>query len=313
MNFQELGLILQREREKKGFSIEVVVEATKISRINLVALENGDRSSLPHPVYTKGFVKSYARFLDLDANELSMIVDREYQVDGQGLDGVSYDVAPMVETMLQEANEPAVRKKAMWPLVFVVVVLIALIIFFVVRFNEGDEKQVVEVPASSEVVENPVSSAPESVNSEAEEKPALPEVADESESTEPLATPEATVPVVEPPKPVAEPVKKVEKKEVAQAPKPEKAEKPAKQKYDHVLVIRATTDKGCWIGVWKGDEAEMARDFVLKEGEPLRLMFNLPRRIRIGNAAGVSVTHNGKPYPLDSAKGNIQTLRFGAD
>jgi cytoskeleton protein RodZ len=84
-----------------------------------------------------------------------------------------------------------------------------------------------------------------------------------------------------------------------------------KQKYEHVVIIRATTEKGCWIGLWKGDEVNMARDFVLKEGEPLRLMFNSPRRIRIGNAAGVSVSYNGKPYPLDSARGNIQTLRFG--
>lgn len=39
MNFEELGLTLQREREKKGLSIEVVMEATKISRTNLVAME----------------------------------------------------------------------------------------------------------------------------------------------------------------------------------------------------------------------------------------------------------------------------------
>ncbi|MFH1912788.1 MAG: DUF4115 domain-containing protein [Pseudomonadota bacterium] len=85
------------------------------------------------------------------------------------------------------------------------------------------------------------------------------------------------------------------------------------QKYDHVVIIRATTSKGCWVGVWQGEETNMSRDFVLREGEPLRLMFNSPRRIRIGNVAGVTVTYNGKPYPLQNARGNIQTLRFGTD
>jgi cytoskeleton protein RodZ len=29
--------------------------------------------------------------------------------------------------------------------------------------------------------------------------------------------------------------------------------------------------------------------------------------------AGVTVTYNGKPYPLENARGNIQTLRFGME
>lgn len=110
-------------------------------------------------------------------------------------------------------------------------------------------------------------------------------------------------------KPV-EPAKKVDSKKVV-VPKAETSKKIKKQQYDHVLIIRAISDKGCWIGVWRGNETAMARDFVLKQGEPLRLMFNNPRRIRIGNASGVSVTYNGKPYSLDAAKGNIQTLKFG--
>ena len=55
------------------------MEATKISRTNIVAMEGGDRSALPLPVYAKGFVKSYARYLGLDADELCMVVDREFQ------------------------------------------------------------------------------------------------------------------------------------------------------------------------------------------------------------------------------------------
>jgi len=305
MNFQELGLTLQREREKKGLNMEVVMEATKISRINLVALEKGDRSSLPHPVYTKGFVKSYARFLGLDADELSMIVDREYQSEGYDEDDIAYDVSPLAEKAFHENDVPADKKRSMWPALLVIVFLIGVIVVLVVNLNKNDEQQPVEPPASTEAVEEtaPLPSEPVTPKPK-EETPSL-DGSDDTASTESdSAKPQANskpAPIVEP-----KPEPKVEQK-----PAKTQAAKPEKQKYDHVLIIRATTDKGCWVGVWKGDEADMARDFVLKEGEPLRLMFNNPRRVRIGNASGVSVLYNGKPYLLDNAKGNIQTLRFG--
>jgi len=315
MNFQELGLTLQREREKKGFSIEVVMEATKISRINIVALENGDRSGLPHPVYTKGFVKSYARLLGLDADELSMIVDRECQSEEQDADDVAHDGSSMAERALREADAPSAGKRSVWPWILAVVFLIGVIIVLVVGSNKGDEKQSVESPVLSETIEDAAPSAPAPSIPEPEEESAAVQADEDkgvategSELTEQQAAPESVTPVVEPEKPEAKPVEKIEKKAVKT-----QAAKPEKQKYDHVLIIRATTEKGCWIGVWKGDDADMARDFVLKKGEPLRLMFNNPRRIRIGNAAGVSVVYNGKPYPLNDSSGNIQTLRFGTN
>lgn len=92
--FPGTGLDLTAGTGKKGLSIEVVMEATKISRINVLALESGDRSALPHPVYTKGFVKSYARFLGLDSDELSMAVDREFQEEAEEAEEVE-EVVPM--------------------------------------------------------------------------------------------------------------------------------------------------------------------------------------------------------------------------
>ena len=322
MNFQELGQALQEGREAKGMTIEAVMEATKISRINLIALESGDSSSMPHPVYTKGFVKSYARLLGLDADELSMVVDREYQLDEQNADEVDYEVSPSAEKAFQEADAPAVKKRSVWPSILLVVVLSCSILALVMYLNKSEEistpvqtsetSESVETPESSVVME-PIEDAVETV------EPAEGEAVVE-EAVTPVEVPEEIKPEPAP----ATPQPEAEKPVAAQPaiPQPGAGEKevvatqeaaPGQTRYAHVMIITATTNKGCWIGVWKGDESKMARDFVLKKGEPLRLMFNYPRRIRIGNVAGVTVTYNGKPYALDKNKSNIQTLFVGME
>jgi len=323
MNFEELGLTLKREREKKGLSIELVMEATKISRTNIVAMEEGDRSSLPHAVYAKGFVKSYARYLGLDADELSMTVDREFVDETEDLEETAYDVSPAAEKAFQGADVVETKNRSVLPMLLVAVLLIAVVVLLLMNLNAVEsEKTIAPAPAAETVVPDvdiptspteqesvPQESVVEDVATSAVETANESEVATENEGAADV-TPEVPVEtVVESQKPAAAPEKKVE----APVEKPVVAVKPEKQKYDHVLIIRATTDKGCWIGVWRGNETKMARDFVLKQGEPLRLMFNSPRRIRIGNVAGVTVTYNGKPYSLSGATGNIQTLRFGTE
>lgn len=309
MNFQELGLMLQRERESQGLTIEAVMEATKISRINLVALEKGDRSALPHPVYTKGFVKSYARLLGLDPDELSMVVDREYQSDVAEVEEVSYDVSPGAEKALQEADAPTASKRSIWPSLLIIVALGCAILLLVLNLNKSD---VSDQPAEETKVEEsqpvPEQPEPEVVESQDAIEPQSEQPA--PETAEPPAVPAEPVPEPEKPEAAAAPAVQPEAPAVPQTEESSEATQEAVQ-YAHVLIIRATTDKGCWVGLWKGDEANMARDFVLKKGEPLRLMFNNPRRIRIGNVAGVEVTYNGKPYPLKDNKSNIQTLVFG--
>lgn len=336
MNFEELGLTLQREREKKGLTVEAVMEATKISRTNIVAMESGDQGSLPHPVYAKGFIKSYARFLGLDADELSMVVDREFQDEDEGPEEKAYEVAPDAEKAFHDKDAGETKGKSAWPLMLVLVLLVAGAVFLVMNLGGDDEKPEAEVVAESvEETAPPTPARPESVEEEGaadvehdvnvSEQPVEEEAARaDTETTDLESAVQSEKPqeeVEEPasesvaaskpeptPEPEVEPVQEAEPET-----KPVEAVESQKPKYDHMLVIQATTEKGCWIGVWKGDEAGMSRDFVLKKGEPLRLMFNTPRRIRIGNVAGVTVTYNGEPYALDDARGNIQTLRFGME
>src|SRR4051812_25171894 len=67
-----LGETLQAAREQKGVDLHRAERDTKIRAKHLAALETGDYSELPGPVYTRGFLKNYATYLGLDADELVM-------------------------------------------------------------------------------------------------------------------------------------------------------------------------------------------------------------------------------------------------
>jgi len=64
------GEELRREREIRGISLKEIADATKISKRFLEAIERNDHKTLPAPVFTRGFVREYARYLGLNADEM---------------------------------------------------------------------------------------------------------------------------------------------------------------------------------------------------------------------------------------------------
>ncbi len=64
------GEELRREREIRGISLKEISDATKISKRFLDALERNDHKTLPAPVFTRGFVREYARYVGLNVEEM---------------------------------------------------------------------------------------------------------------------------------------------------------------------------------------------------------------------------------------------------
>jgi cytoskeletal protein RodZ len=126
------GEDLRREREIRGISLKEISDATKISKRFLEQIEKNDYRTLPAPVFTRGFVREYARYLGLNAEEM---VSR-YNHAAAGDDRIEKTahlerlVAPAVES---EAVPP--RKKGIPPpyaridrnLIAAVVIAVALI------------------------------------------------------------------------------------------------------------------------------------------------------------------------------------------
>jgi cytoskeleton protein RodZ len=65
-----VGEILAAERRRQGKALNDAVDGTKIRSRLLDALENGRYGELPSPAYVKGYIQSYARFLEIPAEPL---------------------------------------------------------------------------------------------------------------------------------------------------------------------------------------------------------------------------------------------------
>lgn len=66
----KLGEILRNAREERGIDLARVERDTKIRSRYLSALERSEFRDLPGPVYTKGFLRNYAEYLNLDPEYL---------------------------------------------------------------------------------------------------------------------------------------------------------------------------------------------------------------------------------------------------
>lgn len=80
-----LGCELRRLREQKGLTINEVAARLKLPARQIETLERGEYVGLPEPVFVRGFLRSYGRFLGMDEIHLNdflikiMPVYQDYQ------------------------------------------------------------------------------------------------------------------------------------------------------------------------------------------------------------------------------------------
>ena len=118
MTLQELGLLIKEKREAKGLSIEDVASRIKVASRILQNIDNGDLKRLPHAVYTKGFIRSYALLVGMDNQELTEALDAVFPPETLK--------AASQESSLNLMNKPSRRsgkKKSGWLLFIIILVL----------------------------------------------------------------------------------------------------------------------------------------------------------------------------------------------
>jgi cytoskeletal protein RodZ len=131
-----VGEILQTARERKGVDLARAERETKIRARHLASLESGDLSALPAQVYAKGFLRNYATYLGLDAEEVLARWRRE-------VDQPTSSDPPRVKPPPQPITAPGRGIKFTSGL-FVAVVLATIVFLFVgyiglqlVRFTQN--------------------------------------------------------------------------------------------------------------------------------------------------------------------------------
>jgi cytoskeletal protein RodZ len=129
----QIGAILEKKRLEKGLSLKEVEQATKIRTRYLEGLEREDPTSLPDPVYARGFLKTYANFLGLDGEQLSRefrdhrAPRRERQPGYERLQKGEFDQPLINPGGVDDAERSGVSGATILTIVFAVLVL-ALVI-----------------------------------------------------------------------------------------------------------------------------------------------------------------------------------------
>ncbi len=136
------GEDLRREREIRGISLKEISDATKISKRFLEQIEKNDYRTLPAPVFTRGFVREYSRYLGLNAEEM---VSR-YNHGAAGDDRIE-KTAHLDRLVKPEVESTPARKKGIPPpyaridrnLIAAIVIAIALaaVIWWAVQHKRG--------------------------------------------------------------------------------------------------------------------------------------------------------------------------------
>ena len=116
-----LGDALRERREHKGVTMQQAAEDTRIREKFLQAIESGDYQSLPGTVYTKGFLRNYAQYLGLEAEEMLALYTGE-----RGGSDPARTFAPM---------RPLVKRSFIFtPTVLVPVIVLGGILLFIAYF-----------------------------------------------------------------------------------------------------------------------------------------------------------------------------------
>ena len=112
----EIGDTLREARSRKGLTLRDVEDGTKIRSRYIQALEGDDFEVIPGPAYVKGFLRTYAGFLDLDAD----LLVNEYRV--------RYEHAPEPHKVLTTRPQSLRTRAARGPSRTWLVGLIALVV-----------------------------------------------------------------------------------------------------------------------------------------------------------------------------------------
>ena len=75
-----LGKTLAKEREQRGISLEEIAESTKINIRFLRNLEEDKLDLLPGKFFTRGIIRTYAKYVGLDENDVLLKYHEDYQM-----------------------------------------------------------------------------------------------------------------------------------------------------------------------------------------------------------------------------------------
>jgi cytoskeleton protein RodZ len=280
-----IGDILRRERQRRHVELSTIAGELKISTRFLEAMEQDDFGKLPGGVFTKSFVRQYASYLGLDAEELVAEMEHAAQPEGDNasLPGKPKPDVPGIDLEMGDGNWQSVRERRSplpsWFRAGVLLVVLMLVCSGVYWWWQRPRHQVLAhetpVPQKAVPVIQPSPPPPPAVTTQASVDPS-----DSVAPLQPSPTPAAPTPEI----PVA-------------TPNPNAA-----------LHVGITADEEVWVRAVVNGKSQF--EGVLQPHETRSIDADGEVTVRLGNAGGATLTFNGKPVGAVGPKGQIRTVQF---
>lgn len=290
-----VGRILTQAREQAGLTCDEAAARLRLSPRQVSALESGNMDALPGPAFVRGFIRNYAKLLQIDAEPL-LEACRTYAPDAK-----QAHISLHTENILIEGRE---RKSWQSYLIVAAVVGAVLAGWMWYMSYQGKPQAPAEEAAEATAQEQPLplfgETAPaapaqtESAPAAAEPMPPAPAdvTSQPAPAVPPAAEPAAAVPQHTAPSEAAPPP-------TAASPAPAAAR------------LKLNFTETGWVSIRDRDGKEIFNKTVsaggseLVEGMP-------PFKIVLGNATGMQVIYNDAPVDLAlHTKGNV--ARFTLD
>lgn len=153
-----VGEVLASERRRQGKSLNDAVEGTKIRSRLLDALENGRYDQLPSPAYVKGYIQSYARFLEIAPEPLLEQYRKEASLIERPQSPVDRYMSQIPhETVVPGRDQAHAIPRNVWIATAAVVIVVALLICGISRLFTASTSSVPKqgTTPSSEVTASP--------------------------------------------------------------------------------------------------------------------------------------------------------------
>lgn len=306
---EEFGEILREERVRNGLTVDEIASRLKITSRMVRAIEDGDMKSMPHAVYAKGFIRSYAQLLGIDEEEVKVacqaLTERHEESHQETFSTVS----------------PAPRKSSGAGRKIVLPILCLVVILGVGYWAYSRELHLQLIDTVQSWTSSAMDFAKEKTASL--ESPSKKEEAPKEKS--PVAQPVLPPAVVDktpsaPEKPIADqaPEKPQENADLRLPPSQLTLQTgegtgtsmavPTGGKR-HQLVLSALTE--CWVHS-TADDME-TRQLSMQKGESFALSFDRRLDIKLGNAGGVRIKYDGKELPPPGKSGQVKNMRFPRD
>ena len=265
-----LGRMLREARESLGMSVADVAGQIKFAPRQIEALEADDFQRLPEMPFVRGFVRSYARILHLDAQMLLAALPQAETVSTQ-FEPASVDVPFPVAHSAQRQN--------MILLGAALLLAVLVVAFAVWHFTTP------QTPAETTRVEIPVSLPPETLNIPAQ-------VVSEVAEAAPAAS--AVMPALETALPPPQVVPQTQPRKLSGAS-------------SQTAVLRLAFDGESWVEV-KDKDGNILSSQINLQGSELRLDGGAPFSLVIGHAASVRLYYKGKQVDLTPHIGSLNEV-----